>query len=391
MALSPDIQKSLDPNLCVYLNRTFPGLHEISIVTPPGASFQSGDTVIKTENSNSWTISADKDKITLASSDQTYTLFPPVVISNSDAEASIGLCSTVKKTHHYRGNVKISLSFPNNLKKPILQIFNILSLEDYLKGVLPLEIGDNSPIEALKAQAVTARTYALYLMNTHKKSYDLTDDVDTQMYGGMDAEKPACSQAIDDTRGIVMTHNGKLFLSDYYDDCGGLTSPGTSDDDYPPSVVDAPSDGKPDYCANGRYHTWTLSMSITQIAEKLPEKIGSQIGQLKDVQITQVDISGRTVKLELTGDKGTVTMKGYQFRAMIGYNVLRSTLFSISHDENDNYLFIGHGWGHGHGLCQEGAIGMASPPYSMSYIQILLHYFPDSVCINLNTLTQTTS
>src|SRR5262249_51619023 len=145
---------------------------------------------------------------------------------------------------------------------------------------------------------------------------------DTQVYGGVEAETKATDQAVRDTAGLVLMREGKLIWGDYYDDCGGVTSPGEQEGDYPPSLTDAPPNGGPDYCARGTYHAWTLSLRAEEIEQRLNEKSslsrssgtltgeergrlasrhatkrGLVIGHVREVQIAEKDTSGRVRRI----------------------------------------------------------------------------------------------
>ncbi len=277
----------------------------------------------------------------------------------------------------YRG----SLSF--TVKNGYLRIINVLPLEDYLRGVLPPEIGPDAPIEALKAQAVVSRTFALMsMMTSQNRDYDVTDTTASQIYNGFSAENARTDGAIQDTAGLVLHHNGKLFLAEYGADCGGVTAGGDSPSDYPPSVMDSAGPGQPDYCANGRYHSWTLTMAPAQISRLLDAYPRTRVGDLKQITVLQADVSGRAAQIQLSGSEASPVVTGVQLRSALGYSVLKSTLFTVQQDQNGNFIFDGRGYGAGAGLCQDGAIGMAGPPYRFNYQQILEHYFPNSEIVS---------
>ena len=276
----------------------------------------------------------------------------------------------------YQGDIRISPWVHDGVNG--ILIVNELPMETYLRGVLPVEMGADAPMEALKAQAITARTYTLTCLKSHDYPYDVTDTTQYQAYGGADVDNPRSDMAVESTLGMVLFHDGKLVPADYYADCGGITAPGNGPQDYPPSIVDAPLGSTTDYCTNGKYHKWYLSLHLSDIQRSLPVSIQTNVGNLKEITALDHDISGRILNLLLIGDKGEDIVKAAQFRAMLGFDRLRSTLFTISAQPDGRILFDGKGWGHGRGLCQDGAMGMASPPYNMNYRQILLHYFPDS-------------
>lgn len=277
----------------------------------------------------------------------------------------------------YRGALKFTV------KNGYLRIINILPLEDYLRGVLPPEIGPDAPIEALKAQAVVSRTFALMSMTTSQnRDYDVTDTTASQIYNGFSAEYAKTDEAIQKTAGLVLHHNGKLFWADYGADCGGVTAGGDSPNGYPPSVMDSAGPGRPDYCANGRYHSWTLTMTPAQISQLLDASPHTHVGDLEKIIVLQADMSGRAAQIQLSGSEDSPVVTGAQLRSAMGYSVLKSTLFTVHQDRNGNFIFDGRGYGAGAGLCQDGAIGMADPPYRFNYQQILEHYFPNSEIVS---------
>lgn len=260
-----------------------------------------------------------------------------------------------------------------------LLVINELPLEDYIRGVVAAEIGGSAPSEAQKAQAVAARTYALKVRGKYRGApYDLNDTTDSQIYEGADGERAATDSAVRETAGIVLKRDGQLVLTDYYDDCGGVTSCGDGDADYPPSVADAPGDGRPDYCASGAYHTWSMRLTVEQVVACISSRDRLTLGRLRAIRVAECEPSGRVRRVELEGESGTVSVRGATLRGRIGYDRLKSTLFTIRPLDDGSFEFAGKGWGHGHGLCQAGAIGMASAPYNLDCRAILLHYFPGS-------------
>lgn len=282
------------------------------------------------------------------------------------------------KPRRYRGAIELTVA-PGSDKAdtPRLRAVNILSLESYLRGVIAMEMSPSAPAAALAAQAICARTHALKSRAKYQaQGYDVVDTTACQVYGGMDAERSATDAAVLATKGLVLVREGKLIWGDYYDDCGGVTAAGEREGDYPPSVVDAPEEGGPPFCAQGTYHTWEWTLFADDLAQKLGTARREHLGNIVDIVITQTEASGRAQRVRLEGNRGTEEMTGSRFRAMLGYDRLRSTLFTVSRGEGGVFLFKGRGNGHGRGLCQRGAMAMASPPYNRSMEQILAHYYP---------------
>lgn len=258
-----------------------------------------------------------------------------------------------------------------------LHIVNILPLETYLRGVVPAEMPPSALPEALRAQAVVARTYALANRGRHRaQGYDLRDTTDDQVYGGVEAEREWADAAVRDTTGLVLMRGGRLVRAHYHADCGGATSPGEMAGDYPPSVADIPLSGGPDYCARGTYHTWRLRLSAEELARRLDAATRKEVGPLQEIILLEADVSGRARRVLVRGEQGCREMAGSAFRAMLGPTILKSTRFTVAREPGGAFIFQGRGYGHGRGLCQWGAIGMADAPYHHSFRTILSHYYP---------------
>ena len=297
----------------------------------------------------------------------------PVGSGTSWDNALITVCAG-RICRHYRGILRVQMA-----KGGRLLAVNEIGVEEYLRGVVPVEMGSQAPAEALKAQAIVCRTYALKMRARYRREgFDITDDTACQVYGGADAERSATDAAVRDTEGMVVVRNHQLVLADYYDDCGGITAPGGDPDDFPPSVRDAP-DGGPDYCARGRYHKWDLRLTPEELGLLLAKAFPGQIaGPIQDVAVTEMDASGRAKALVVRGPNAALHLTGARLRAAVGVGRLRSTLFTVERASDGSFLFSGRGYGHGHGMCQEGAKGMAADPYRMTYLQILEHYYPSA-------------
>lgn len=277
------------------------------------------------------------------------------------------------KWHRYRGVITVRDNSDNTL-----QIIDMVSIEQYLYGVLPAEIGADAPMEAMKAQAVAARTYAL--KNRGKfasEGFDLDDTTRCEGYDGVDGESPQSNAAVDATRGEVLTYDGRLIDAPYSSDSGGMTASDTSGDcPYLQAVRDAPSKNGPDYACSDKYHTWTKIFTKQQISALLAKDTRTRVHQFASLAIDGRDPSGRIATATVTGADGAAkTVTGPQIRQILGYNVLRSTLVTLTITPSGDYQFDGKGWGHGLGMSQDGAVAMASAPYDRDYKDILSHYY----------------
>ncbi len=192
---------------------------------------------------------------------------------------------------------------------------NAVDLESYLKGVVPLEIPASWSTEAVRAQAVAARTYASYeRRHPLSDAYQLCDTTSCQVYGGVDAEYPASDSAVDATAGIVLTSGGEPAFTQFGSSSGGWTSAGSVP--YLAARRD-PYDG----WSGNPVHTWTTAVDDTRLEQAWPA-----IGDLTRIAVTardgNGDWGGRVRSIALRGSQGRVVVSGDTFRAVLG---LRST------------------------------------------------------------------
>ncbi|MHB8420590.1 MAG: SpoIID/LytB domain-containing protein [Myxococcales bacterium] len=248
---------------------------------------------------------------------------------------------------------------------------NVLPLEEYLAAVLGGEMPPTFPREALEAQAVAARSYAV-----HRKveavqeglPYHLDSTVLSQVYGGLAGEDPRTRSAVAATRGEVLA-DGMLPVEAYFHaSCGGQTESGAAalgrDEPYLASV--------PCPCA-GRspYAHWSVRMTPGELARLAPHLLGS--GDLTDLRISGRTASGRARALAAQTTAGSRTLSAVRLRAAVGYVRLPSLWFDVR-KANGAFVFEGKGAGHGAGLCQWGARILAQQ--GKSYREILAHYYP---------------
>lgn len=281
-----------------------------------------------------------------------------------------------------------------------LEIVNELEIEQYLEGVLPGELPRSFGLEAQKAQAVAARTYALVQRGKHGE-FDLCDRTHCQMYVGMTRATGRAIQAVRSTRHQVLTHGGDLVYAFYSADCGGIS---TNVDEVP--IKDKPAETLPyltlvrdnsgrgrDYCATSPYHAWSRRFTHQELEDRLNSEPETYVGKLREVKVLDYDPSGRVRTVLLRGVEpalqpgtevasteavqGTPVEKqvhGWIFRRSVGPIALKSTLMRLDQPGDGVYRFQGSGFGHGLGLCQIGANGLARR--GRDYRQILAHYYP---------------
>lgn len=324
---------------------------------------------------------------------------------------------------YYRGYIIF------NASEDKLDVINYLTLEEYLYGVLPKELGPSFHMEALKAQAIASRTYAIRNLNKHIwEGYNLCDTVHCQVYGGFDVENSITNEAVDETGGMILTYNGYPIDAVFHSNSGGHT-----DDAKEVWSTDVPYlVGRVDEFSNSFSNaSWELDFTSEEISYKLNNS-GVYVGKVIDLIILDTSPAGRVNELLIKGTDGEEIISGSKFRSIIGPAILKSTLFTVdkegiydnekkfySIDENKNieaidvgninvidgngniskvdkieyiitdrgieslgidtipskvnFTISGKGYGHGVGMSQYGAHGMALNGYN--YEDILKYYY----------------
>jgi len=253
-----------------------------------------------------------------------------------------------------------------------LLVVNHLDIEKYLYGVLYHEVPCHWPMEALKAQAIAARTFALYrIENMRDRDYDVTSDIYSQVYGGRLSERRRTKKAVDLTRGKVLTYNSKIIPGYYHAMCGGHTENAKN-----VFNINLPSLGGRAcrYCKGAPHMSWKAKLSYREIQKRL-NKYGIKIKGLNYIVTGKRDKSGRLKNVKVRGSKGVKEIKGYKFRLALGPNVIKSTNFTVRIIPK-GVIFRGKGWGHGVGMCQWGAFGMAKRRFN--HRKILEFYYPET-------------
>ena len=254
-----------------------------------------------------------------------------------------------------------------------LSLVNELGLEDYVAGTVRAEASEKWPPEALRAVAVVARTYAVFQqIKNAAKAFHLVAGNQDQNFAGRAPEGSPAWEAARATAGQVLTWQGRVFPTFYHADSGGFTESAqtifSGDGVAPiPGVRDEFSVDSPNY-------NWVATVPLGVLAERLRQG-GVEVGDVRGVTVLERTSSLRVARLQIEGSRGTTTLKGTDFRRLLGYDVLRSTLWAAS-VQDGAVRFEGRGWGHGVGLSQYGAKGMAERGYA--HAQILAHYYPGS-------------
>jgi stage II sporulation protein D len=289
----------------------------------------------------------------------------PLTVTTYDADGLVA-------SRRYSGTVTVAADSAGIL------IVNTVDLEAYTPSVLAAEMGPSWPSEALKAQAIAIRTYALHASAKSKKPYDLGDDTSSQVYRGMDDVSDRFSSAVQATAGLALYAEQSVADVFYSSACGGHTASsaeltGASAPPYLRGIVDAKGGGGA-FCAKAPYFSWQ-NVIPTGALERI---FDLQPGDLRTVDARATWSDGRVKNLKARSRRGFEnTMDGRVFYsrcgAMLGYKVVPSTMFQVESDPG-GFRFTGHGIGHGIGMCQWGARGRADA--GMNADAILAAYFP---------------
>ena len=252
-----------------------------------------------------------------------------------------------------------------------ITVVNELPLEDYLPGVLRAEAGDKYPREALRAQAIVARTYAAHQrIITAGKPYNILATTAHQQYWGRVPPASPVWDAVRDTAGQILLWEGEIFPAFYHTESGGYT-------EDPRTVFAARNMPalKPVMCpfsAGSPHYFWNLDLRLADISEAL-RRGGVDVGQVRRIMITERTPSLRAATVSVIGTRGQTQVRGNDFRRLLGYDTFKSTLFAVAID-GEMARFAGRGYGHGVGMCQAGAKVMADRGHSAR--QILEFYYP---------------
>lgn len=285
-----------------------------------------------------------------------------------------------------------------------LTAVNTLELEQYLLGVVPYEIGrlKSSDIEAVKAQAVAARTYAIGNMGSRDAlGFDFYATVADQVYGGTSGEDSVASRAVRETQGEIITHAGQPIIAYYSSTCGGHTAdaneswPWRTPQPYLKGRRDADGNGEA-YCKTSNRFRWNVSWSGDSLRTILQQTLGQRFGnpafrinRVQDIRITGTSRSGRAEAVEIIADGAKHRVPADSIRWVLRPTVAGSLNSSFIQDmkatqKNGEVTRLdvrGGGWGHGVGMCQVGAIGRARA--GQSYRQIVETYYSDTDLLRL--------
>lgn len=256
-------------------------------------------------------------------------------------------------------------------------VLNRVDLEEYVKGVVPAEVSSTWHPEMLKAQAVAARTYALYQqMLSTTREYDVVATVQDQVYRGKQGIDAGILRAVEETRGLVITYQDAPIYAAFSSTAAGLTEDAMNvwSKDYPYlKGVECPFD------LMSPYYQWKSSFKIDALEQSLRQQ-GFTVGSIATMTPLSFSRGGRVATLRILHSGGELVLRGEELRKAVGYTIIPSTQFSIESIGRDVVL-SGFGAGHAVGMCQWGAKELAELGYPFS--TILRYYYPGTELQNM--------
>lgn len=248
------------------------------------------------------------------------------------------------------------------------QVINVVDVEDYLLSVLPSEMPSSWPQEALKAQAIAARSYALANIGKYRsRDFDLKDTVDDQVYSGVQAEQDSTNRAVCETAGIVLKHGGKVCSAFFHSSSGGQTEVAEHVWGRPVPYLKS----VPDYDDQSPHSNWQRRIAVDDLPGVLGAEVIASVGKVTAMLPIARTPSERMKELLVVGDQGARIVSADVLRRSVK---LPSTNFNLS-CEDGAYSLCGSGFGHGLGMSQWGARTLADQGYNAA--QILSYYYKD--------------
>lgn len=261
-----------------------------------------------------------------------------------------------------------------------LTVVNRVPLEQYLYGVIPAEMNPRWHLEALKAQAVAARTYALAKLGQFgSRGYDVKPTTENQVYRGAGVETYSSNAAVDQTLGQVLTQNGRVIAAYFHASSGGYTETSAAVWGEPRAYLRA----VPDYDQQSPRYLWQKNVPVASVRAGLAKE-GVRIGDPLRFEVLERTYSGRVKRVKVVGTQGEKVVSGDAVRRSAG---LYSTLFNVvgygGNGRPAAFAFAGRGHGHGIGLSQWGAKALGERGYN--YQQILAYYYPSTQLSSIST------
>ncbi len=251
-----------------------------------------------------------------------------------------------------------------------LTVISLLDLEEYTVGVLCKEVEPTWPLDVLKAQAILARTNAVYAYLRNKDKLFYLSRCSPQMYERIADVPPNAVKAVEETQGLVLTYNGSVIPAYFHSACGGGTEAAKNvwqkSQAYPGAVAC-------NHCQDAPRLCWTSKIRISSFEKKLVSA-GFDVEGVTSVYNSKLSaVSERVTEIVVEHAKGKTFLRTNTLRELLGHNNIRSTNFTVRRQGGTLY-FQGQGWGHGVGLCQWGARAMAAA--GRDFEEILKYYYP---------------
>ena len=340
--------------------------------------------VLDKSSSGTWTATVSGSKVSFASESARIIRLEP---------KKDGQLFTVSGKR-YRGAIELMN------RNGSMTVVNVIDVDQYLYGVLPAEMSPSWAVEALKAQAVAARSYVLHTSGKHKNDgFDVCTTTDCQVYKGFDGESPRTNEAVDATRGEVVTYKGEIILAAFHSASGGYTENSENVWNSPIPYLR----GVEDFDQKSSQYAWSLEIKPAELSRKLQSR-GYGVGDIERIELSPLEespqkssdrgVSGRVTDFVIVGSNKKATISGTTLRSILG---LKSTCFDLYVQEdpqggrqqvrkakddwgsrrNSVLVIEGFGWGHGLGLSQWGAKYYAEQHVSEKnvYKKILTHYY----------------
>jgi stage II sporulation protein D len=264
-----------------------------------------------------------------------------------------------------------------------LALVNWIDLEDYVAGVVSGEVGAKWPIEALKAQAVAARTYVLYKkVENQLQPFDVVAGVQDQVYHGHSTRAESVLKAVAATKGQVVTYDQRPIFAAY-----SSTAAGPTEDALYVWALDLPYLKGVDcpFDQQAPRYDWRTSFTFDYLEQQL-RKEGFDVGKVATFTPYTFTPSGRVDRVRLLHSRGEIILRGQDLRRVVGYSKIFSTQFSIE-SFGPEVVVVGHGAGHAVGMCQWGMREMADLGYD--YQSIVRHYYPGTTLLPIERVILT--
>lgn len=352
----------------------------------------SGDTALKAKNFKFRYL--DANTIEVAANNKVFQLISPLTFNAKNTPIKIIRVKNEDKSHSYLGNFKL------HTKAKGLELVNTIDLENYLLGVVPSESMPTWPLEALKAQALAARSYALYhlLASNPNKDWDVDDTARYQVYSGIDYRFGSTDRAVKETAGEVITYDKKVIVAFFHSYSGGFT-------DSAQNIFD--SNTAP-YCDQSeeiftREHLkenisksswwiieWTKNWSKENMITALKNREDTkelfknfQPNEGLSFNVTKTNENYDSVnEVELIQNENIVTMNYKKLRAALNWANFNGYHYYFEKEDMQNITIRGYGWGHHVGMSQWGAF-MMSKYFKKNYRDIIYHYYKDTEILKI--------